>query len=358
MDVLSVLRLLGRHWRVTAPAALLSIFLLGVALKFSSPTYEATGAVVLLSPPEAPDVDNAATSAQAPDVGQNPFVRYGDLSVVADILARVMDSDSRRAEFESQGVTDYDVVVNRVQRGPVVDVTGQGPTPEAATRSTEVVLGEVDSVLSDLQKTEGADPNYFIKAATLEPPSTAKAMYGSTLRSAIAALAVGALATLGLAVLAEAIARQRAARQPAGAGVVMPEAANLPPEVSASNGSRKAGWSGIRSALRLPGEWSPKSGQHERAHRMMPRDQPAQAVPSKDELMEWEADPRESPQPEALHREPAQSKSEEREPAKREPAWHKTFQREPSNPMAAERQAPQGSPAGNGHGERTIDRRL
>jgi uncharacterized protein involved in exopolysaccharide biosynthesis len=43
MDVLSILRLLIRHWRVTAPAALLTVFLVGAALRSSSPTYEATG---------------------------------------------------------------------------------------------------------------------------------------------------------------------------------------------------------------------------------------------------------------------------------------------------------------------------
>jgi hypothetical protein len=212
MDVLSVLRLIARHWRVTAPAALFTLILIGVAFRSSSPTYEATGAIVLLPPPEAPDVTAPAGSAPTPSVGQNPFARYGDLSVMADILARVMDSDSMQAEFESQGVTGYHVVVNRFQRGPVVEVTGQGPTAEAAIRSTEVVLDEVNAILSELQQAEDADPDYFIDSAALEPPSTATAMYGSTLRTVIAALAVGALGTLGLAVLAEAIARRREAR--------------------------------------------------------------------------------------------------------------------------------------------------
>ena len=140
MDVVSVLRLLTRHWRVTVPAALLTVLLIGAAFRSSSPTYEATGSIVLLPPPEAPDVQPSSEPAPPPTVGQNPFARYGDLSVVADILARVLDSDSRQAEFESQGVTGYDVVVNRFQRGPVIDVTGLGPNPEAAIRSTEIVL--------------------------------------------------------------------------------------------------------------------------------------------------------------------------------------------------------------------------
>src|SRR5262245_41632805 len=198
MDVLSILRLLVRRWRVTAPAALFTFLLLVAALLSSSPTYEATASIVLLPPPDAPDVNASSAPAPSPAVGQNPFARYGDLSVVADILARVMDSDSKQAEFESQGVTGYEVVVNRLQRGPVVEVTGQGPNAGAAIRSTEIVQANVEDVLVELQQAEDADPAYFIKGAPLEPPSTATAMYGSTLRTAIAALAVGALATLGL----------------------------------------------------------------------------------------------------------------------------------------------------------------
>lgn len=275
MDVLSILRLLVRRWRVTAPAALLTVILIGVAFLSSSPTYEATASIALLPPPEAPDVNSPSASALPPGVGQNPFARYGDLSVVADILARVMDSDSRQAEFESQGVTGYEVVVNRLQRGPVVDVTGQGPNPEAAIQSTEVVVKEVTAVLAELQQDEDADPAYFIKSAVLEPPSTATAMYGSTLRTAIAALAVGALVTLGLAVLAEAVARKREARPTVAVEPATPEAASGGTATGASNGSRKAALSDILStfrSVREPSEQEPGSeGEQEPGHQRAPR---------------------------------------------------------------------------------------
>jgi hypothetical protein len=210
MDVLSLLRLVVRRWRVTAPAAVLTLVALVAATRLSSPTYEATGSVVLLSPPDAPGVDAAPGAAPPLDVGQNPFTRYDDLSVVADIVARVMDSDSRREAFVPQGVTDYEVVVNQFQRGPVVDVTASGSSPEEAIHSTETVLTELDTVLAELQLAEGADPEYFITSAPLDPPSSATAVYGSTVRVAIGTLAVGALGTLGLAVLSEALARRRA----------------------------------------------------------------------------------------------------------------------------------------------------
>jgi hypothetical protein len=345
MDVLSVLRLLTRHWRVTAPAALLTVLLIGAAFRSSSPTYESTGSIVLLPPPEAPDLEAAAEPAPPPTVGQNPFARYGDLSVVADILARVLDSDSRQAEFESEGVTGYEVVANRLQRGPVVDVTGQGPNPEAAMRSTEIVLNEVNAVLSELQEAEGADPDYFIHGASVDLPSTATAMYGSTVRTAIAALAVGALGTLGLAVLAEVIARRRAARPTVVADPVMSDAASLGTDTGTSNGSRKTGWAGI-----LPGP------------RLM-RGAPAQQ----------ELGPKEPAQPERAQHEPGQPEGSKQESARQEPgqpAWskqesalRKTVQQDRSKQEAAwtgaqtfRQEPPSELPADNGHRRPTTDR--
>jgi hypothetical protein len=331
MDVVSVLRLLTRHWRVTVPAALLTVLLIGAAFRSSSPTYEATGSIVLLPPPEAPDVQPSSQPAPPPTVGQNPFARYGDLSVVADILARVLDSDSRQAEFESQGVTGYDVVVNRFQRGPVIDVTGLGPNPEAAIRSTGIVLKEVNAALSDLQEAEGADPNYFIHSASVELPSTATAMYGSTVRTAIAALAVGALGTLGLAVLAEVITRRREARPTAAADPAMPGAA--------SNGSRKTG-AGILPALRL---MRGEPARQEPAEQEASTQERSTQEPAEDEPAEQEGSTQERSQ------EPARRKTTQLELSRQESAWKKaarTFRGEPSSE----------SPAGNGHRRPTTHR--
>lgn len=209
MDVLSLLRLTVRRWRVTAPAVLLTVLALVAAVQVSSPTYQATGSVVLLAPPDPPVVNTPGQSPPTTAPGQNPFARYGDLAVMADILTRTMTSESRQAAFEQEQVTDYEVVANRLQRGPVVEVTGRGPTPDAAVESAEVVLAEAAVVLEELQRAEGADPGYYIRSAPLEPASDATARYGSTVRAAIAVLAVGVLITVGLAVLAEAVARRR-----------------------------------------------------------------------------------------------------------------------------------------------------
>jgi hypothetical protein len=214
MDLMSLVRLMVRHWRVTGPAAALTLLLAVAAFMLASPSYSAGASVVLFSPPDAPEADSPGAN---PSVGENPFARYGDLSVVADLVARTMNSDAERAELLAQGVTGYEVVANRLQRGPVVDVTGTGPNPAAAVDSAQAVIDEFDSVLSEMQKAESADPAYFITSAPVEPPETAVAQVGSTVRTAIAAIAVGGLGTLGLAVAAEAFTRRRAATASAAA---------------------------------------------------------------------------------------------------------------------------------------------
>jgi hypothetical protein len=349
MDLLSLLRLFIRHWRVTAPAALLTVIGLVVAVQSSSPTFESTGSVVLLSPPEPPDRD--AGPEPAPAVGQNPFARYGDLSVVADILTRVMNSDSKRAEFESKGVTGYTVVSNPgFQRGPVVDVTGQGPNPEAASRSAELVLGEVDTVLSELQRGEGADPNYFINTAPLDSPSTATVRYGSTLRVAIAALALGVLCTLGLAVLAEALARRRTVR-PTTAADDTP-AGGPGTDGGTSNGAHKADWSVILAALR--------SARTEPGQREATRQKPSRGAQPKHEPA-WQTTFQQEPE----KHEPAWQTTFQQEPEKHEPTWQTTQQEpsrlepekqeEPARQTTARRRSGE-SPANNGHKRPTTDR--
>jgi hypothetical protein len=207
MDLMSLMRLMARHWRVTVPAAVFTLVAVVGAFVLKSPSYEAGASVVLFSPPLVSSGDDAAPIPQG--TGENPFTRYGDLSVVADIVARKMNGEDIAAELKAEGVSGYTVVANKLQRGPVIDVTGTGPNPAAAIGSAKAAVAKFESVLADLQVAEGADPNYLITSAPVEPPDTAVAQVGSTVSTGIALLALGGLGTLGLAVAAEAFNRRR-----------------------------------------------------------------------------------------------------------------------------------------------------
>lgn len=232
MDLLTLLRITVRNWFATVPALLLTVLVLLVVVVRTDPTYEATGAVALLSPPEPPELTGPDPQADPESaIGQNPFVRYGDLSVVADIVARIVAGQPEQKALEAEGVTGSEVVANRFQRGPVIEVTGEGPTPEAAIRSTELTLLRVETVLAELQQGQGADPEYFITTAPLEPPSEATALYGARARVALGAAGVGVLVTLAAGVVAEALRRRyrRTAAERPVAGRAAKTPAAIPP---------------------------------------------------------------------------------------------------------------------------------
>ena len=343
MDVLSVLRLLARHWRVTVPAALLTVLLIVAAFRFSSPTYEATGSIVLLSPRSLLTSMPVPEPAPAPTVGQNPFARYGDLAVVADILARVLDSDSKRAEFESQGVTGYDVVVNRFQRGPVVDVTGQGPNPEAAIRSTEIVLKEVNAVLSDLQEAEGADPNYFIHSAPWNfrrrPPrcTAARCVQRSQhWRSA-------RWAPSGWRCSPKPIARRRTARPDRGGG----RDPRRDGPRGASNGSRKTGWCGDPAGIavgaesrRSRGDERSRSGRQQERSKQEPASRESSTQDRSTEgggpgVIDGRSGQTQDGRRRSGREEPARRKTMQQERRMQESAWQKTSRRHEQVPTGA-----------------------
>jgi capsular polysaccharide biosynthesis protein len=241
MDLSSLVQMLVRRWRVAVPASLLTLLGVMAVAQLSPPTYQSTGSIVLLSPPEPPDAVGQP-ELEPPVSGQNPYARFGDLSIMADILARIVGDESTRAELAAQGVTSYEVTANRLSRGPVIEVTGQSSSADGAVRSAELVLAEVDAVLSELQQTEGVDPEYVIKDVAVQPPATATPLYGSTIRSVIAALAVGGLVTLGLVVLAEVLAPRLAARRRKRAisDPVVPEARSAGSIAGHVNGSPKS----------------------------------------------------------------------------------------------------------------------
>jgi hypothetical protein len=212
MDILSVLGMVVRRWRVTVPVVLLTIAgAVGAVVVLSPPVYQTSGSLVLLNPPAPPLVTDPADTAT---VNTNPYVRFNDLSVVADVIGRTMSSAAMANTLDERGVDDYEVTGSTdFSRGPIIEAIARESTPEESIQSSQLVLEETEAVLAERQLSQGADPAYLITADQLEVPSEATALYGSTIRSVIAVLVLGGMCVLGLAILAEAISTRRAARR-------------------------------------------------------------------------------------------------------------------------------------------------
>jgi hypothetical protein len=209
LNIKSLFSLLWRQRTTVIPVALLSV--LGcVAVLFLNPaTHRASGAVVLLNPPALPEV--TPENPTIPQEFQNPYSRFGDLSVMVDIIVRVLETEQMGKELEAAGLDGtFQIAANRdFYRGPIIDVAGEGPSAEAAIRNANLVIDEIGEQLTLLQQQQGTDESYFIKVETIVIPDKATTVFSGTLRSLIVVAGLGLVATLAAGLLAEAARRRR-----------------------------------------------------------------------------------------------------------------------------------------------------
>lgn len=197
MDLLTLVRLFRRNLVVGIVAVAAASTLLAWVVVSAPPVYRSSGSVVLFSPPLAPDLE----PGEKPPAGvENPYVRFNDLSVVVDIVRRVLISAEVDAQLRDRGVVGtYTVAANiDFYRGPIVDVAGEAPTADEARASTELVMKQLEVILDDLQAHEGTEPAYRIKTEIVVQPQDGTRVLSSTLRRGMA----GSVLAAGLVVLA------------------------------------------------------------------------------------------------------------------------------------------------------------
>ena len=207
MDLVSLFRLLGRRWWIVVPTTLLGAGGLVATILLVPPSYSATASVVLLGPPTPPEVE--ATQTAAPG-DQNPYAQFGDLSVVVDILRRIMESPTTEHLLEEQGVTEgYTVAANvEIRRGPIIDVITEGETRRGAIEANDIVVGHLFAELRSIQERQGTNDTYWITAEEVVVPDEAERSYASTVRRSIAVGALAVALVIAAAVLADSVARR------------------------------------------------------------------------------------------------------------------------------------------------------
>ena len=106
MDLLTLLRLFRRNIAATVVAAVLAAALVGYVVVSAPPVYRSSGSVVLFSPPQPPDPTLRDVDPSVPTTtvaSDNPYVRFNDLSVVVDIVRRVLLSTEVDATVRKAG---------------------------------------------------------------------------------------------------------------------------------------------------------------------------------------------------------------------------------------------------------------
>jgi hypothetical protein len=194
VDLLNVLRTLRRFKWTTLTIAALTLGAIAVLVFAVPKVYQVDAAYVLVNPSVPSEAELVARPELAAENRDNPYLRFTSQSMVGQVLATRMSSDEVRRDLLGQGVSDDYVVTPSNDfggAGQIVNISGVGPTPEAASRATEAIVGRMGAELRAMQKVYGAADRYLITPIPVEAAGEAKRVVSGQLRSVIAVGGVG-----------------------------------------------------------------------------------------------------------------------------------------------------------------------
>jgi hypothetical protein len=213
MDLISIAGTFWRHKLFTIPVLMLTLLGAFYILKIKAPVYEADTSFLLSVPPGPP---SAAQIAADPRLGKinsnNPYTSYGNMSVAASVLTDLVTTPASAQQLADEGVDPRYQIAPNTEFGftaPVIQITGVASTPEGAIRSANLVYAKAVSDLYVMQKEQGVNGLYMIKAIPLVLAEKAQLSASSKLRELIAVLGGGAVLMFVTISVADAIERRR-----------------------------------------------------------------------------------------------------------------------------------------------------
>lgn len=212
MDLLALSRTIWRHKIAVIPVIVLVVLGLYYVLKVKPPTYEADAELALVNPPAAPTQGQIQADPKLAKINtNNPYLAYGDLTLVGDAVVDLVTSHAAQQALAAQGVSPkYQVSMSSDPGNPAfVDITGVGTTPAAAIQSAQKVMAAASSDLQQMQVHVGVVPEYMITADPLLSATSAQDQISSKLRTLIEVLGAGVILMFVIISIAEAIARKR-----------------------------------------------------------------------------------------------------------------------------------------------------
>jgi hypothetical protein len=217
MDLLMIVRKIWRYRLVTLPVILLTLFGGAYVVVAKDSVYEASASYVLINPPPPPTAEEIA---RRPALGRinadNPYTRFTDESVVVQVLASTVSSESAQQALMEAGGDDRYTVEPGAEFGyssPIVDITGVGSSPKAAIRTAEAVGNAVIKELERMQQARGIDPGYQIKTQLVNAPDDAKLKAADQIRVLVVVLALGAVLLFVVVSVGDAVTMLRAERR-------------------------------------------------------------------------------------------------------------------------------------------------
>lgn len=228
MDVVSIVATIWRHRLAAIPVIVLTLVAAFYVLEVKAPTYQASASVLLVEPPTAPSAGQiAADPALGKENTSNPYVSYGDLSVVADVVISQVTSPAGQQALVREGADPrYQATLSTAFGSPpIILVTGVADSAQTAVTSADLVMKAISKDLLQAQQGQNVGSRYMIRALNIVQPTQAQATVSGKLRTLIAVLAIGLLLLLVAVSVSQTISRRRenpAGGRPPAALVSMP----------------------------------------------------------------------------------------------------------------------------------------
>jgi len=214
MDLLSIARKVWRYKLVTLPVLLLTVLGAIYVVAVKKPVYEADSSYVLLNPPAPPTAEQIARDRSLRGINaDNPYTRFSDQTVVVEVLASRIGSETARKALLKAGADPRYEVTRDSDFGfssPIVKVAAQGASPAAAMSSAKLIGNALTRELDDMQP--GVDPRYRIKAKQVDPPDHAQLKASGQLRMLVGVLVLGAVLLFIVVSVADAVSTLRRTR--------------------------------------------------------------------------------------------------------------------------------------------------
>ncbi len=228
-------RALRRRWYAVIAGLLVTVGLTGAAAALVAPKYEFKATVVLV-PPKNPLQD-----------GNNPFLSLAGLHDAADVLSRAMIDGAVHDSLVRAGADpNYVVETDPTTAGPLILVTADGATPNAAESTLNLVLARLPVELAEIQRSATVPAGSLINVTEISRDQTAKTIRKSQIRAVVAAVAVGFALTVFGAGLLDSYLRKRRGEPDDDEGLFasddpgMPDHRTNPTLVPAPGGDRAA----------------------------------------------------------------------------------------------------------------------
>ena len=215
MDLVSIARAIWRH----KLAAVLVIILTALAslyvVKIKPAVYQVSSSILLANPPpSATKSQIAANPALRNASSYNTFTSYGTLSVIAQAVIDSLTSVPSQSALVKLGIDPaYQVALtaatNEPTGPPIIDITSFGETPQQAIRGANLLISATKSELYQLQKSDGVDNFYMVKAIDIVKPAQAKESSSRKLRSLVAVLGGGLILLLVVLSLTDALDKRK-----------------------------------------------------------------------------------------------------------------------------------------------------